>query len=230
MINKSIKIQIKSGDVSGREYKNLHNKAVLITKRLSKLFPYSPKYIKICIFQNRRLFLQKINKPKAANWLKAYIPSNSTANIYLFLNKNKLLKQKEFSRLLTHEIAHLYINILNPKLPDWIKEGIAVYVGRQISNFSISEANWNIITQAGIPFRHLKWNTAVKYNGYQIAGLLVLFFVHNIKWSNFIISIVSYKPRTSLFKILASHSSQKNEKILLKNFKNFFVNKKNRSE
>ncbi len=226
MANKSIKIKIKSLDKNDRDYKNLYNKVALITKRLSKLFPRSPKYIKVCIFQNRRLFLQAINKPRASGWLKAYIPPNSTSNIYLFLEKNKSLKQKESSRLLTHEIAHLYINALNPKLPDWIKEGTAVYLSRQMSNFFISEANWNAVSQSGTPFQHLRWSTVVKHNGYQIAGLLVLFFVKNIGWPNFITSIATYKPQDSLLKILTVYSKQKSEKILLNNFKNIFVNKK----
>jgi hypothetical protein len=190
-------------------------------EKLSELFPISPPSITVHIFQNRVAFLSAIRKKKAPEWFIAYVPPKNTSHIYILSNKEKPMEKKMISQLLLHEITHLYTNTLNPSLPDWLKEGISVYVAEQIFNPLISAADWKKIVHKGIPFRHVPWKLAVEHNGYSIAGLLILFFVRQYGWEKFIASIDS-RRQGSFSKNTMFYPPEK-FKQLIKDFKKQFV-------
>jgi len=158
-------------------------------RKLTSLFPIHPSFVVMHVFRNRVPFLKTIHKKKVPDWFIAYVPPKSTSHIYLFDNKERVTSKKILSQVLLHEMAHLYTNALNPNLPDWLKEGISVYVAAQIFRPSISTADWKKIIQKDVPFKHVSWKVAVEHNGYNIAGLLVMFFVRRYGWKKFIAAI-----------------------------------------
>lgn len=172
--------------------KNFYTKNIyLVIRKLNELFLISPSFIIINVFRNRISFLRAICKKAAPDWLVAYIPPKNTSIVYLLINnKNLTAKQKAISRqILLHEITHLYTNTLNSNLPDWLKEGISVYIANQIFKPSILITDWRKIAPRNMPFERISWQFAAEHNGYNIAGLLVMFFVKRYGWTRFITAI-----------------------------------------
>lgn len=191
-------------------------------RKLAELFSVTPPFIIVHVFRNQTSFLRAIHKKKVPDWLVAYVPPKSTSRIYVFDNKEKLTSKKVFGQVLLHEMTHLYTNALNPNLPDWLKEGISVYVAAQIFKPSISTTDWKKIAQEDAPFRRVSWRFATEYNGYNIAGLLVKFFVRRYGWTKFITAISSrYSMRFSIKNISLYFSD--NPKELMADFKKHFV-------
>ena len=119
-------------------------------------------------------------------------------------------------------MTHLYTNALNPNLPDWLKEGISVYIASQIFKPSISTTDWKKITQKDIPFGHVSWKFAAEHNGYNIAGLLVVFSVRRYGWEKFIVAI-SYRHSTRFsIKSIPLYFDEKFEQFIA-DFKKQFV-------
>ncbi len=161
-------------------------------RKLTKLFPVAPTFIIMQVFRTRKSFLKAINKKRVPDWFVAYVPFRSTSCIYLFDDKNRFTSKKVLGQVILHEMTHLYTNTLNPNLPDWLKEGISVYVASQIFKPLISTADWKKITPEGTPFGRVSWKVAAGHNGYNIAGLLVMFFVRRYGWKKFIVAIGRY--------------------------------------
>lgn len=193
------------------------------TRKLSKLFSNSPKTINIYVFQNRVNFLKKIKKTKAPDWLTAYVPSRNTSRIYIFNNNEKPAKTKKNLQIVIHEITHLYTNTHNPNLPDWVKEGLSIYIAKQIFYPTVSKNDWKKITPSIIPFQRISWHTAAKYNGYNTAGLLTLFFIRRYGLKRFLVALRSYKHKESVFKTISNYFGEKNETFLINTFKHSFV-------
>jgi len=220
---KKAKINLKFKGKLSQEDKNFYKNSLNSTiKKLNKLFVNHPEIINLSIFDNRSDFLNAINKPKAPNWLIAYIPQNSKSNIYIAHNK-KSLGRKELKQIITHELTHLYTNLLNAKLPDWIKEGLSVYVAKQIYYPKISINDWKKINKNHEPFKKISWKMAVKYNGYHTAGLLIMFLVNQYGWKKFIKSLTTHKCNVSIFKTIINKSSKKDSKMLIEDFEDNFV-------
>lgn len=160
-------------------------------RKLDRLFPVLPSFIIVNVFRNRTSFLRAIHKKTAPDWLVAYVPPKSTSSIYVLSNKEKLTAKQVVNcrQVLLHEITHIYTNTLNPNLPDWLKEGLSVYVATQIFKPSISTADWEKITQKDVPFKRVSWRFAAEHNGYNIAGLLVMFLVRRYGWKKFLAAI-----------------------------------------
>lgn len=160
-------------------------------QKLDRLFPVSPPFITVNVFWNRTSFLRAIHKKTAPAWLVAYVPPKSTSSIDILSSKEKLTAKQTVNcrQVLLHEITHIYTNTLNPNLPDWLKEGISVYIAAQIFKTSISTADWGKITQKDVPFKHVSWSFAAEHNGYNIAGLLVMFLVRRYGWKKFLAAI-----------------------------------------
>ena len=95
-------------------------------------FPIQPSSIIVKIFSKDQDFSSAYGSATTPVWIVAAIPSSSTDTV--LINHPRILRRKkdERGRIITHELSHLYINLLNNKLPDWLKEGIAVYSARQI--------------------------------------------------------------------------------------------------
>lgn len=164
-------------------------------RKLVSLFPVPLSSVVVRIFRNRASFSRAIHKKKAPDWLVAYVPPKSISHICVFDDKERFTSKKILSQVLLHEMTHLYTNALNPNLPDWLKEGISVYVASQIFKPSISTADWKKIVKKDIPFKRVSWRFTTEHNGYNIAGLLIMFFVRRYGWEKFITAI-SYRYPT----------------------------------
>lgn len=199
-------------------FRNTHSSI----RKLKRLFPVAPPFIVVYIFRNRTSFLKIIHKKKIPDWLVAYVPPKNTSSIYILSNKEKLIAKKVVSGVLLHEITHIYTNTLNPNLPDWLKEGISVYVATQIFRPSISTADWKKIAQEDVPFKRVSWRFAVEHNGYNIAGLLVMFFVRRYGWAKFINAISYRHPMRFSIKSVPLYFDEKLE-WLIDDFKKQFV-------
>lgn len=221
-LTKTPKIEIVFDcDIDLLEEKYIKKDIASSIKNISKYFLSSPKLITIYLFKNRTNFLKSIGRVSTPEWLMAIVPPKSNSIIYIYLDEQM---KKKFPRLITHEITHLYSNIYNKNLPDWIKEGISVYIAEQIFNTAISINDWKKVAPKGIPFYGVPWQSAIKYGGYNIAGLLVLFFKRKFGWEEFLKSVRQYKPKHSIFKTIASHLN-KNTKDLIKEFEQDFIKK-----
>ncbi|OGY84767.1 MAG: hypothetical protein A3F54_03185 [Candidatus Kerfeldbacteria bacterium RIFCSPHIGHO2_12_FULL_48_17] len=191
-------------------------------QKLARMFPVQLLSLTVHIFRNKNSFLKTLPTKKVPTWFIAHVPKNSTSCIYIFDNKDSITSKKTLSQVLLHEMTHLYINILNPKLSDWLKEGISVYVAAQIFKPSISTTDWKKIAQKNIPFRGVSWKFAAKYNGYNIAGLLVMFFVRLYGWKKFIAAINSHKlTRFSVTSIPLYFGDNPHD--VMADFKKYFV-------
>lgn len=191
-------------------------------RKLTKLFPVAPPLIVVHVFRNRTSFLKAIHKRKTPDWLIAYIPPKSTSSIYVLDNKEKLTAKKRVSQVFLHEIAHIYTNTLNLNLPDWLKEGISVYVAAQVFKLSISTADWKKIAQEDAPFESVSWKFAAEHNGYNIAGLLVMFFVRRYGWAKFIAAVSRRRPRSFSIKNIPLYFGEE-PKRLMTDFKKQFI-------
>ncbi|PJA88941.1 MAG: hypothetical protein CO139_00415 [Candidatus Moranbacteria bacterium CG_4_9_14_3_um_filter_36_9] len=191
-------------------------------QKLTRLFPVSLSFIVVHVFRNRVSFLKAIHKKKVPDWLVAYVPPKSTSHIYVLSTNEKLTGRKVMSQILLHEITHLYTNTLNPNLPDWLKEGISVYVATQIFKSSISIANWKNITQEGVPFKQVSWRVAAEHNGYNIAGLLVMFFIRRYGWTKFITAISRRDSRRFSIESIPLYFGEE-PGLLIADFKRQFV-------
>jgi len=188
-------------------------------KRLAKLFPQNPDFITVHVFQNRERLLKAIGKKDAPKWLIGHIPNRSTSSIYFFYDKSR---KKDLPKTITHELAHLFINLYNPDLPVWVKEGLCFYLAKQFFSKSVSIQNWKEIAPKELPFQRVKWQTAVKNNGYNTAGLLILFLVKRYGWKNLLKAL---KSKNFTLENLATFFDEKTEDII-RDFKKCHLNKK----
>jgi len=187
--------------------------------KLAKLFPKHPNSLNIYIFQNRNKFLKAIDKKEAPKWLIGYIPNRSTTSIYFFYNKSR---KKDLPKTITHELAHLFINLYNSDLPVWAKEGLCFYLAKQFFSKKVSIQNWKKIAPKNIPFQGVNWHQAVKNNGYNTAGLLILFFIKRFGWKNLLKAL---KSKNFSLENLADFFNKKTEDII-NDFKKHHLNKK----
>ncbi len=192
-------------------------------KKLSNLFHVFPSLVVVHVFQSRSLFLREFHKKKVADWVVAFVPPKNISHIYIVDDKERNISRKILGQVLLHETTHLYTNVLNTNLPDWLSEGIAVYVAAQIFKPSISVADWKNITQKGIPFKGMRWSIATKYNGYTIAGLLVMYFVRRYGWKKFITAISHHPTQKRITMINITSYFDENLDQLMVDFKKQFV-------
>jgi hypothetical protein len=206
-------------DKHDKNIKKFYFKNITLSiRKLGRIFLKSPNSLTLYIFQNRKAFLKAINREKAPDWVIGYVPHKNTSSIYLYYSEGR---KKDLPKTLTHEIAHIYLNLYNSILPVWIKEGICIYLAQQIFKPSIKIRNWRKIAPDGVPFKNVKWTVAVKNNGYNSAGLLTLFLIRRYGWKNFLKAL---KLKNFTFKNLAAFFNEK-EKNLANHFKKLYVTK-----
>jgi hypothetical protein len=186
-----------------------------INKKIAKLFLKTPVIINLYLYKNQKSFFQAIKKPQGPNWLIGYVSKN---NIFLVDTKD----EKKFSELLIHEVTHIYINLINKDLPQWAKEGLAVYIAKQISHKKISETNWKNIIKNGSPFEQTDWRKAAKYDGYNIAGLLIMFFLKQYGWNNMNKFLTSYKRKTEFSRSAVDYFGDDYDNLMRK-FRRYYV-------
>ena len=221
MRNKPAKIRfVFEHGTQKKDFNSYIKEAELNIKKLDKLFPASPSNIEIQLFKNRVAFLNALDKKEAPSWLTAYVPSNSTSQIFLFCEQGK--RDGKINQVLLHEMAHLYTNTLNPGLADWLKEGVSVYIAQQIFNPIVLVSDWTIIAPNDNPFQRIPWESAAEHNGYSIAGLLVMFIVRQYGWDKFIETIGHCQIKLATVKEIFSIFNNQSD-FLMVNFKSQFV-------
>jgi len=186
------KLEISSQKTSTRttvEYEQLAENSINI---LGEAYREAPGLIRIQILGSRQDFLDVIGKESAPDWLVAYVPQNSASTIVLLDNEQNPLSSLMLSKILTHEIAHLYTNILNRELPDWVKEGISMQLAQQVKIRTVTASNWDRISPQGEPFSGITWQAAAEVNGYEIAGLILCFLFERYGMKNIFDSLKGY--------------------------------------
>ncbi len=191
---------------------------------LAGLFPASPSIVVIHVFENRASFLKAIKRKNAPDWLVAFVPPKSTSAIYVFDDKEASFSKKKLAQVLRHEMTHLYTNKLNPSLPDWMKEGLSVYVASQIFKLSISDTDWKHVAPKDMPFARASWKYAAEHDGYNIAGLLVMYLVRRYGWKALITALGPTHPPRFYIANISSYFGD-DPKELIANFKRQFVKK-----
>lgn len=103
-------------------------------KKVKKFFNLPLFPIKVCLVYSRKEFNKFIGK-KTSSWMVGYTncPKNE---IYLLsplvFEKESVHKKKNFPKVLTHELAHLFTYQLYPFYePRWLLEGLAYFVANQ---------------------------------------------------------------------------------------------------
>ncbi|KKT26208.1 MAG: hypothetical protein UW11_C0019G0019 [Parcubacteria group bacterium GW2011_GWA2_43_9b] len=201
MLRYQIKLKLKTTIKNKLLASAYLKRAELIYRNLRKKFNGEPE-ITISLFDDREEFCRAIGngKNKAPDWLVAFIPSRSRSYIYIFDPAKKM--SKKMVQILTHEICHIYLNILNSSLPDWVKEGVAVYIAKQVYFTTISVKDWHAIAPKKIPFQNTPWHKTIDYNGFNIAGLIISFFVERFGWNDFLRILRAYKKRETIYKTI----------------------------
>ncbi len=152
---------------------------------ITEYFSKFPSTITVFLFSSRQAFLESIDQTEAPEWLVAQVPEGSVSELHVFVGQEEVKeKQKEtLKQVIVHELAHLFTNQFNSNLPDWLKEGVSVYIAQQIYHANISKKDWSVINKGSYPFDDVSWSEAAEHNGYTIAGLLVMFYVRQYSWS-----------------------------------------------
>ncbi len=216
-----IKIHLQRNEKNPRDegfYMNIAKKSI---DKLLKLYSVALVSVDIFIHQDRVKFIEAIDRKNIPDWLVAFVQPGSSSSIFISDDKDNLLSDVKLSKLFTHEMAHLFTNAFNSNLPNWVKEGISVYLAGQTSNtFRIAMFQWNKITSHGLPFEGMSWDEAAESGGYMISGLLVLHFVSKYTWSGFLEKISDFKTSDSFFERIYEN---KDLGLSLKEFENRFV-------
>ena len=129
-----------------------------------------------------------------------YAPTKSKNTIFIYVNDSRLLKKSTLKKLINHELAHVFTNKINSRIPTWIKEGVSIYLANQITFSSISKGDWNFIynPKRRNIFGH-KWNYLVnKINAYNSAGIIIQSLIELMGKQKFICLIKLYEPSDNL--------------------------------
>ena len=151
--------------------------------------------------------------------LIAYIPPHSTNTICISIN----FPLKTFKSVLTHEISHLYINLINPNLPEWIKEGLATFVSKQIFTNKINKNDFNFLINNGVPFKKIRWGIAAKHNGYIVAGLFIAYMEKRFGWQKLLKSFSKYHGNKNIIEHLVKCFAESSAVSLVNKFKKEYV-------
>ncbi len=152
MINENISFDFDPKIDSKPVLTKLVNKAYLKNK---KFFKKDISGLKV-IFLYTRSQMDKIYGQKSPDWMVGHAKNKQHINIFSPSIFNKVSNHPitDFSYVLTHEIAHIFINhILDFYYPRWLEEGIAGCVAQQYKIRKIKEfhdfsklhdqKNWN---------------------------------------------------------------------------------------
>lgn len=186
-------------------------------KKLNSFFPIAPKSISFFLLSNRKKFLKLLGEKNAPNWLVAFAQKGDTQKIFIDVSDEKLSSIKTATKILRHEIAHIYTNLLNPLLPDWVKEGVSVYLAHQIHSTHITTEDWRTIK----PNKHhaffmKKWKTlANKHHAYNNSGLCMLFLLKYFGQKKILRKISTYEPPQDFIQFLSKSFGIKKITLLL---------------
>jgi hypothetical protein len=186
-------------------------------KRLAKFFPTSPSLVEIYLFSNRSDFIKKIGKKRVPDWLMGYIPTNSINKIFIYTKDPRLSSKAKLKKLVHHELAHVFTNYFNPALPTWLKEGLSVYLGKQIIKPFISGLDWQVIKpNKNYRFFGRNWNSLVNnHHAYNNAGLIVQQFIKNYGKENLFKLLAKYQSNQDIILLLARYFKKSSQSIIL---------------
>ncbi|MFH1112216.1 MAG: hypothetical protein V1712_04100 [Patescibacteria group bacterium] len=186
-------------------------------KRLAKFFPVSPSLVEIYLFSNRSDFINKIGKKKVPNWLMGYTSMNSINKIFIYTKDSRLSSKVKLKKLIHHELAHVFTNHFNSALPTWLKEGISVYLAKQITKSFISESDWQIIKpNKNYNFFGRTWNSLINnHHAYNNAGLVVRRLIKSYGKENLFNILAEYQPKQNIILLLSSFFKKSSHSIIL---------------
>jgi hypothetical protein len=89
----------------------------------------------------------------------------------------------------------------------------------------VSTSDWKNVTREDVPFKKISWKVATEHNGYNIAGLLVVFLVRKYGWKSFIAAVSHKNSKRFSIENISLYFKQ-DPKQLITDFKQQFVEKK----
>ncbi len=217
MIAGNIKLKMISygvhSSIKGKYFKEFSKAA----DKLIKFFPTSPSLVEIHLFSKRGAFAKKIKKKKIPNWLMGYTPISNPNKIFIYTKDSRLLSSIRLKKLVRHELAHVFTNQLNPTLPTWIKEGLAVYLAKQIIKPSITKRDWKFIKpNKNYNFFGRNWNSLVNnHRAYNNSGLVVQQFIKSYGQKNFLNVLTKHQTNQDIILSLALSFKKTSKSIMV---------------
>lgn len=143
-------------------------------KRLKETYKIAPKNISFLCFElvySREELNKKIYK-RTPDWLVGLFHKNK---IYLFsptvIEKFSPHKKTYINRLITHELCHLFNYAVNPSLPLWLNEGIALILADQKKDSHISKSDW-LFFKKNLTNKKINSKDFSGHSGYRISYTL----------------------------------------------------------
>lgn len=159
----------------GKDYAKIKGMVIKSYDDVSLKIKDKLENLTVCIHKNRKEFDKKLNR-KTKLWEVANV-MNGEINILNFDSfvKESTHKAEEFSSILKHEMAHLFIDKKTDgkAIPKWLDEGLAQYISEQYKNIKHSiyiEEDFceKLGTSKG-------WSDNSEYYAYDTASLFVTF-------------------------------------------------------
>ncbi len=192
---------------NGSDYKKVEKQILAAFRYVSNFFKIKTGGIIINVFDSRANFNKSLGE-KTADWMVGNCNKN-IINIFspAAMGKQGNHKSSEFSTILTHELAHNFLDKLakGKTIPIWLNEGLAAHIAKQHRDsrklYFIEESFCEKLgTCKG-------WDEHVAYGAYKIAA----------KFVDFLIKKYSFEKIKRLLKSL-------DEVYYYKNFRQLFFN------
>ncbi|MFH1583301.1 MAG: hypothetical protein ABIB72_03210 [Candidatus Falkowbacteria bacterium] len=161
----------RSDDLSAKLVRNTIQNSF---KKLEKIYRIPSKNLPQLYFEliySREELNSKISK-KTANWLVGLFRKNK---IYLFspiaIEKFSPHKKTYIKKLITHELCHLFNHAINPLLPLWLNEGIALVIADQKKDSLIPKSDW-LFFKKSLTNKKMHFKEFSEHSGYKISYAL----------------------------------------------------------
>lgn len=163
--NISFEIHCRDKRIVNNIKKSVHQ----IDKNIENVFKQKVLISKITIeiIDSRKEFDKLLNK-STPNWLVA-ISDGKNKKIYIM--NEKIIERNSrfnFSTILKHEIAHIYLYSINKKIPIWLDEGLALNLSKQKKEHNIRQENW-LYFLSNYKNRKLQFGKFAENEGYRIS-------------------------------------------------------------
>lgn len=140
---------------------------------LRDFFEMELENIFIETLENRNELNQRIGR-KTQDWLVAFAKTNY---VYILDKKSFVIEsshlEKDFEIILKHELAHIFINAINPNAMQWLDEGLALNLARQKKAKQISKENYDFFILFNNIYKNLALDEFAKRQGYIVSYKLV---------------------------------------------------------
>lgn len=122
-----------------------------INSEVALFFGVKPRDVKVNTYKSKSDF-DKVwhqlgghdENEKIPDWLVAFATYGDDVHILspdIMPPGNEKSGYLRYQKTLKHEIAHLYTNDINKKLPSWLREGVSLYVAEQQKNYRLVKSS-----------------------------------------------------------------------------------------